>query len=51
MFKTFSATPSDIQQDWYVIDAEDVILGRLATEVAEASTSRCSRRTWTRAMA
>ena len=34
MFKTFSATPSDIQQDWYVIDAEDMILGRLATEVA-----------------
>ena len=34
MFKTFSATPSDIQQDWYVIDAEGVVLGRLATEVA-----------------
>ena len=34
MFKTFSATPSDIQQDWYVIDAEDMVLGRLATEVA-----------------
>ena len=34
MFKSFSATPSDIQQDWYVIDAEDVVLGRLATEVA-----------------
>src|SRR5215208_1761963 len=34
MFKTFSATPTDIQQDWYVIDAEDMILGRLATEVA-----------------
>src|SRR5687767_15772585 len=34
MFKSFSATPSDIQQDWYVVDAEDVVLGRLATEVA-----------------
>ncbi|HEU4723223.1 MAG TPA: uL13 family ribosomal protein, partial [Gemmatimonadaceae bacterium] len=34
MFKTFSATPADIQQDWYVVDAEDVVLGRLATEVA-----------------
>ena len=34
MVKTFSATPSDIQQDWYVIDAEGMVLGRLATEVA-----------------
>ena len=34
MFKTFSATPTDIQQDWYVVDAEGMILGRLATEVA-----------------
>ncbi len=32
--KTFSATPSDIKQDWYLIDAKDKILGRLATEVA-----------------
>ncbi|MBW8769315.1 MAG: 50S ribosomal protein L13 [Gemmatimonadetes bacterium] len=34
MVKTFSATPSDIQQDWYVIDAEGMVLGRLATEIA-----------------
>src|ERR1700704_4124780 len=34
MFKTFSATPTDIQQDWFVVDAEGMILGRLATEVA-----------------
>ena len=34
MVKTFSATPNDIQQDWYVIDAEGMVLGRLATEVA-----------------
>jgi len=33
--KTFSATPSDIKQDWYLIDAKDKILGRLATEVAK----------------
>ncbi len=32
--KTFSATPSDIKRDWYLIDAKDKILGRLATEVA-----------------
>lgn len=33
--KTFSATPSDIKRDWYLIDAKDKILGRLATEVAK----------------
>ncbi len=32
--KTFSATPSDISHDWYVVDAEGLVLGRLATEVA-----------------
>src|ERR1700727_2590034 len=32
--KTFSATPSDIQHDWYIVDAEGMVLGRLATEVA-----------------
>jgi large subunit ribosomal protein L13 len=31
---TYTATPSDIQHDWYVVDAEDMVLGRLATEVA-----------------
>jgi large subunit ribosomal protein L13 len=33
--KTFSATPSDIQQRWYIVDAEGVVLGRLASEVAK----------------
>jgi large subunit ribosomal protein L13 len=32
--KTFSATPSDIEQKWFVVDAEGMVLGRLATEVA-----------------
>ena len=32
--KTFSATPSDIEQNWYVVDAEGMVLGRLATEIA-----------------
>jgi large subunit ribosomal protein L13 len=32
--KTFSATPSDIRHDWYIVDAEGMVLGRLATEVA-----------------
>ncbi len=34
MFKTYSATPADIRHDWYVVDAEGMVLGRLATEVA-----------------
>lgn len=33
-FKTFSATPTDINRDWHVIDAENLIVGRLATKVA-----------------
>ena len=32
--KTYSATPSDIQQRWFVVDAEGMVLGRLATEIA-----------------
>lgn len=31
---TFSAKPSDIEPKWFVVDAEDMVLGRLATEVA-----------------
>ncbi|MBF0444779.1 MAG: 50S ribosomal protein L13 [Magnetococcales bacterium] len=34
MVKTFSAKPSDIKREWFVVDAEDRVLGRLATEVA-----------------
>jgi large subunit ribosomal protein L13 len=32
--KTFSARPADIDKKWIVIDAEGVVLGRLATIVA-----------------
>ena len=32
--KTYTATPSTIKRDWYVVDATDKVLGRLATEVA-----------------
>jgi len=32
--KTYTATPSTIQQDWFVVDASDKVLGRLATELA-----------------
>ena len=33
--KTYSATPADIQHDWYVVDADGMVLGRLAAEVAK----------------
>jgi large subunit ribosomal protein L13 len=32
--KTFSATPRDIEQRWFIVDAEGMVLGRLATEIA-----------------
>ena len=32
--RTFSATPADIEHKWFVVDAEGLILGRLASEVA-----------------
>lgn len=33
-FKTFNATPSDIEHDWYVADATNRVVGRLASEIA-----------------
>ena len=32
--KTFSPTPKDINREWYLVDAEDQILGRLAAQIA-----------------
>ena len=32
--KTFSAKDSEVQRDWFVIDATDKVLGRVASEVA-----------------
>jgi large subunit ribosomal protein L13 len=32
--KTYSAKPSDVQRDWYVVDASDKVLGRLAAGIA-----------------
>jgi len=34
MMKTFTAKEAEVQRDWYIVDAKDKILGRLATEVA-----------------
>lgn len=33
--KTYMATPSTIERKWYVVDAADKTLGRLAAEVAK----------------
>jgi|TARA_B110000503_G_scaffold34387_1_gene55921 large subunit ribosomal protein L13 len=32
--KTYSAKPSEIEKKWFVIDAKDIVLGRLASQVA-----------------
>jgi large subunit ribosomal protein L13 len=33
--KTFTATPTDIEHKWFVVDAEGMVLGRLASEIAK----------------
>ncbi len=33
--KTFTPTPADVERAWWVMDAEDVPLGRLASEAAK----------------
>ena len=33
--KTYSARPADVQKKWLLIDAEDLVLGRLASQVAK----------------
>ena len=32
--KTFSPTPKDINREWFVVDAQDQVLGRLASQIA-----------------
>ncbi len=38
--KTFMAKPADIERKWYVIDATDLTLGRLATAAANILTGK-----------
>lgn len=38
--KTYSAKPSDVTRKWYVIDASDAPLGRVATQVATLLTGK-----------
>ena len=32
--RTFSAKPAEVQRKWYVVDATDKVVGRLASEIA-----------------
>ena len=34
MTRTYSPKPDDIQRDWLIIDATDIVLGRLASQAA-----------------
>ncbi|MHB1172293.1 MAG: 50S ribosomal protein L13 [Lacisediminihabitans sp.] len=34
MTRTFSPKPDDVQRDWLIIDATDIVLGRLASHAA-----------------
>ncbi len=35
MMKTYSAKAADLQPQWYIIDAEGQVLGRLASQIAQ----------------
>lgn len=38
--KTYSAKPTEVVREWYVVDASEVPLGRLATQVAQLLTGK-----------
>lgn len=38
--KTYSAKPTDVERKWYVVDASEAPLGRLATQVAQLLTGK-----------
>ena len=33
--KTFNIKPADVQKKWYIVDAEGLVLGRMAAEIAK----------------
>jgi large subunit ribosomal protein L13 len=33
-FKTYSARPADVDRKWYIVDAENQVVGRIASQVA-----------------
>ncbi len=40
MNKTYSAKPTDVNRQWYVVDAAELPLGRLSTKVADLLTGK-----------
>jgi large subunit ribosomal protein L13 len=38
--KTYSAKPTDVTRKWYIVDASEVTLGRLSTQVAVLLTGK-----------
>jgi large subunit ribosomal protein L13 len=38
--KTYSAKPSDVKRQWYVVDASEAPLGRVATQIAKLLTGK-----------
>jgi large subunit ribosomal protein L13 len=38
--KTYSAKPSDVTRKWYIIDASEAPLGRIATQIADLLTGK-----------
>jgi len=38
--KTYSAKPTDVTREWYIIDASEATLGRVATKVATLLTGK-----------
>ena len=41
--KTYMANPDKIERKWYVVDASEYTLGRLASEVAKVLRERTNR--------
>lgn len=33
-FKTYTAKPGEVERDWYVVDAENQVVGRIASQIA-----------------
>lgn len=40
MMKTYSAKPSEVTREWYVIDASEITLGRMSTRIATLLTGK-----------
>ncbi len=38
--KTYSAKPTDITREWYIVDASQATLGRLSTQIADILTGK-----------